>query len=78
MTRVTAIQTNFTAGRLTPRLFGRVDLSKYGNGAADLTNVIVMPHGGVPRRPGTKFINETKSSSAKSRLLPFNFNTEQA
>ncbi len=78
MSRVTAIQTNFTAGRLTPRLFGRVDLSKYGNGAADLTNVIVMPHGGVTRRPGTKFINETKSSSAKSRLLPFNFNTEQA
>ena len=78
MSRVTAIQTNFTAGQLSPRLFGRVDLNKYANGAEELTNLVVLPHGGVSRRPGTKFINETKTSSAKSRLIPFRFNTEQA
>jgi len=78
MSRVTAIQTNFTSGQLSPRLFGRVDLNKYQNGVAELTNLIVMPHGGVTRRPGTKFINEVRDSSAKTRLIPFNFNTEQA
>ena len=78
MSRVTSIQTNFTAGQLSPRLFGRVDLSKYANGAAEITNLIVQPHGGVTRRPGTKFINEVKTSSAKTRLLPFEFSTVQA
>ena len=53
-------------------------MSKYQNGAAEITNLIVMPHGGVTRRPGTKYVNEVKDSSAKSRLIPFNFNTEQA
>lgn len=78
MSRTTNIQTNFTAGVLSPRLFGRVDLSKYANGAAELTNMIVMPHGGVTRRPGTKHINEVKTSSVSTRLLPFRFNVEQA
>ena len=78
MSRVTSIQTNFTAGQLSPRLFGRVDLNKYANGAAEITNLIVQPHGGVTRRPGTKFINEVKTSSAKTRLLPFEFSTIQA
>jgi len=78
MSRVTAIQTNFTAGQISPRLFGRVDLQKYTNATEELTNLIVMPHGGVTRRPGTKYVNEVKTSSAKVRLLPFNFNTEQA
>lgn len=78
MSRVTAIQTNFTAGQISPRLFGRVDLRKYANAAEELTNLIVMPHGGVLRRPGTKYVNEVKTSSAKVRLLPFNFGTTQA
>jgi len=78
MSRVTAIQTNFTAGQISPRLFGRVDLNKYGNAAEELTNLVVMPHGGVARRPGTKYVNEVKTSSEKVRLLPFNFGTTQA
>lgn len=78
MARVTPIQTNFTAGQLSPRLLGRVDLNKYANGAAELTNLIVMPHGGITRRPGTKYVNEVKTSSAKTRLIPFRFSTEQA
>ena len=78
MSRVTAIQTNFTAGQLSPRLFGRVDLAKYSNGSSEITNLIVMPHGGLTRRPGTRFINETKDSDSKARLIPFQFSTIQA
>jgi len=35
------------------------------------------PHGAAARRPGTTFIAEVKSSSAKTRLIPFEFSTTQ-
>ena len=72
------IQTNFTAGELTPRLKGRVDVNKYQNGVQLLKNFIIMPQGGVYRRPGTKFINEVKNSANFTRLIPFEFSTIQA
>ena len=78
MSRVTTIQTNFTAGVFSPRLFGRIDVAKYKNAAETLTNCVVQPHGGVYRRPGTKFINEVRTSADKVRLLPFEFNAEQS
>ncbi len=34
-----------------------------------------MPQGGVKRRPGTEFLGEVKSSSVKTRLIPFQFKT---
>ena len=69
---------NFTAGELSPRLGGRTDLSKYYNGCNQLTNFLVHPHGGASRRPGTRYVAACKSASAKSRLVLFQFNTEQA
>ena len=78
MSRVSVINTNFTAGELSEDLFGRVDITKYQNGAATLENFIVQPHGGVTRRPGTRFIKEVKTSSALTRLFPFEFSTTQA
>tara|TARA_R110000751_G_scaffold264535_3_gene363624 strand:+ start:5512 stop:8271 length:2760 start_codon:yes stop_codon:yes gene_type:complete len=78
MSRVTTIQTNFTAGELSEELFGRVDISKYVNGAETLENFIVHPHGGISRRPGTRFVKEIKTSSARTRLIQFEFSTTQA
>ena len=78
MSRVTTIQTNFTAGELSEELFGRVDISKYVNGAETIENFIVHPHGGISRRPGTRFVKEIKTSAAKTRLIPFEFSTTQA
>ena len=78
MSRVSTIQTNFTAGELSENLFGRVDITKYNNGAETLENFIVQPHGGITRRPGTRFVKEVKDSSAKTRLVPFEFSTTQA
>ncbi|HEU0069771.1 MAG TPA: hypothetical protein VFS04_00625, partial [Alphaproteobacteria bacterium] len=77
MSRVSPIQTNFTAGELSPRLEGRVDLAKYANGCRALENMLVHPHGGASRRSGTRFVAETKSSGAV-RLIPFEFSTVQA
>jgi len=78
MGKVTTIQASFTAGRISPRLYGRVDLAKYQTGLAECRNMVLMPHGGVTRRSGTIFVQETKTSSKKSRLVPFEFSTSQA
>jgi|MDSZ01.1.fsa_nt_gb hypothetical protein len=67
--------TSFVAGEISPRLEGRVDLDKYRSGAAELLNMVVHPHGGASRRPGTEYIGEIKSSSVKGRLIPFEFKT---
>jgi len=72
------IQTNFTTGEISPRLYGRVDLSKYRNGTKKMSNFIIHPHGGISKRSGFKFVSETKDSSKRSRLIPFQFSVEQA
>jgi len=77
MPRATAIQSNFTAGELTPRLAGRTDLTKYHNGVASMENFTVFPHGGISRRGGTEFINEVKDSTKKTRLYKFEFSNIQ-
>ena len=77
MARVAVQLTNFTGGELSPRLDGRNDLSKYASGCKTLQNMVVYPHGSAARRPGTSFVAEVKTSSAYTRLVPFEFSTEQ-
>lgn len=78
MPKVSKAFSTFAAGEITPKLFGRTDLGKYDSGAATLENFLVQPHGGVTRRPGTQFIAEVKNSSNAVRLVPFEFNVQQA
>lgn len=78
MPRVTLDQTNFTAGEISPKVYGRVDVTRYQNGAESLENCIVNIHGGSQRRPGTLFVAETKDSARVSRLIPFVFSRDQA
>ena len=78
MARVSTALTNFTGGQLSDRMEGRTDFQKYFSGCKTLENFIVQPHGSVTRRPGTTFVAEVKTSSAKTRLIPFEFSTEQS
>jgi hypothetical protein len=57
---------------------GRSDLQKYVNSAKTIENLTCFKHGGVTRRAGTRFVDETKDSSKKSRLIPFEFSTVQS
>jgi len=66
---------SFTAGEISPRLEGRVTLEKYKEGLSELTNMVVLPQGGVTRRPGTQFLSEVKDSAVKTRIVPFQFKT---
>ena len=78
MPRVTINQTNFTAGEVSPKCYGRVDISRYQNGAASMMNCRVDIYGGASRRPGKRFIAPTKTHSQRSRLVPYIFSTTQA
>jgi len=73
----TTIQRTFSGGEIAPSVYGRVDQSKYAGGLRICRNFMVMRHGGVATRPGTKFIGETKDSTRVSRLIPFVFNAAQ-
>lgn len=76
--RANLIKTNFTAGEVSPRLMGRVDIARYANGAKIIENAVVVVQGGVVRRPGTRFAAATKYGDKKSRLIPYVFNRSQA
>lgn len=75
---VQPIKTNFTAGELSPRLMGRVDLSRYFNGCRTLENFIVMPHGGIIARPGSRHVCEVKDSSKPTKLISFEFSETES
>ncbi len=75
MTRIVQHKNSFTGGELSPELYGRDDLRAYGNGAARLRNVLVRPTGGVTRRPGLRHM---ATLPGPGRLIPFDFNAEQA
>lgn len=78
MPSVNYLQTNFTAGVVSPRLYSRVDIAKYRNGCQVLQNFVVQRFGGIRKRGGTEYINEIKSSASPVRLIPFIFSITQA
>jgi hypothetical protein len=78
MPRLSLQQTNFTAGELSPRLYGRTDVDRYANAAKVLENAHPVIHGGAARRAGTRFVQETKTSSKKNRLVDFVFSRDLA
>lgn len=71
MVQARPIQTNFTAGELSPRLRGRVDVDRYANGCATLLNFQVLPAGGATRRCGTYYAGAVKTAGGRVRLVRF-------
>ncbi len=70
-------QLSFAGGEIAPSLYGRVDTAKYATGLRTCRNGIVMRHGGVQNRSGTRFITEVKDSTKNVKLIPFIFNAAQ-
>ena len=77
MTKASYAFSSFTSGEGSPRLDGRVDLSKYFSMCSTLENFVTLPHGGATRRSGTQYVTEVKTSSASTRIFGFEFSTEQ-
>ena len=70
-----ALQSDFTAGELSPSLSARVDLAKYNKGCRILQNFLVQPHGGAVKRPGFELLDELPGPA---RLIEFVFSNTQA
>ncbi len=66
---------SFNAGELSPLLDARTTLDKYKSGCQTLQNFVIMPYGGVNRRPGLEFVAQAKYADKPCRLLGFNFST---
>jgi hypothetical protein len=77
MAKVANYQSNFTGGELSPRLDGRVDVTKFKNGLRVCENMTVLPHGGARKRSGSQFILQ-QPTAEDVVLVPFQYNTEQA
>lgn len=69
---------SFAGGEWKPSLHQRTDVSKYGVACRALLNYIVHPSGGISNRGGTRYINRAKFADKNTRLIPFEFNTDQA
>lgn len=78
MPKVTTVNTNFSAGELSLRMYGRTDVARYANGAKVIENGLCMIHGGIMRRWGTVFEASAKFPAKRARLIPFIFNRDQA
>lgn len=78
MPRINISQTNFTAGEISPRMYGRTDVVRYNNGLKRAENVIILAQGGALRRPGTDGIGGAKFDDKTFRLIPYVFTVDQA
>lgn len=78
MARGDTLQTNFSGGELSPRLYGRVDLAKYNDSVKEARDVVILQHGGAIGRPGTDFLGEVADSADITRLIPFVYSQTDA
>lgn len=76
MPRTTVLQTNFTAGEISPKLYGRVDVARYQNGAKMMRDTVPQVYGGAKRRDASLFVKEVKTSDKQTRLIPFIYNED--
>lgn len=77
MPRVTVVQSNFTAGEISPKLYGRSDLARYLAGAKTVTNGVVQQHGGIRRRDGSVYVAGA-GGTGRVRLIRYVFSRSEA
>lgn len=63
MTNVNTAQNNFSAGELSPKVYGRSDLATYFNGLRRMENFIVQTQGGALFRNGFHTVAPTKDGN---------------
>ena len=56
MAKTRFLQSSFVSGELSPLLKGRVDLNQYYQGVQTAKNLVIVPQGGMKRRPGTQYV----------------------
>ena len=72
--KIYPIINNFSAGELSSRMEGRVDLRGYYQGCRIMKNCLMVAQGGVEKRPGTIYLDsvyDPDSLETRARLIPF-------
>lgn len=78
MARVTLGQSSFNQGEIGPFMEGRADNEIYRRAMSVIENWIVVPQGGLLRRPGLEFVYDAATvDSLQARLTKFSFNKQQ-
>jgi hypothetical protein len=77
MTTTRTYSRSFSGGEITPEMFGQLADAKFQTGLATCRNFVVLPHGPVANRPGTRFVRAVKDSTKKTRLIPFTYSNTQ-
>ena len=75
MAKSSPIQPAYVSGEVSPLIRGRVDNERWGSSLQTLENFIPLIQGPAQKRPGTEFLAPAMGAS---RLIDFQFNTEQA
>ena len=78
MPKVTTSQNNFTAGEISPRLYGRTDLQKYASAVKTMINAYALPHGGFRRRPGLRYAATLATTYPGARLIRFVYTRDES
>lgn len=66
---------NFLGGEVSPRIWSRPDVQKVASGCRTIENGIVLVHGGIYKRSGTKYVVNTKDTS-RHELVNFQYSDE--
>lgn len=77
MARLTYNQSSFAFGEISPLSYGRVDVTAYRQGLKTCRNAIVGARGELHRRPGTRFVAQTKDQN-EVVLIPFRYTADEA
>lgn len=78
MPKAALLQSNFSAGEVSPLVQGRAEVPRYKHGLATCLNYIPALQGPLFRRPGNKYLNAVKDSTHPPSLIPFQFSATQA
>ena len=78
MPKVKNLQTNFSAGELSPKAAGRVDISRYPNAARRMVNVVSRTLGQADKRDGTQYVAAAKNANKRARLIPYIVSQDEA
>lgn len=75
------LQPALNGGELSPSLYARVDLARYGTSVKTARNFICRQYGGMVNRPGLEYISATRAEGGgdlpltypRTRVIPFIF-----
>jgi hypothetical protein len=78
MAKASPIIAAFNSGEFSPLMAGRVDLKYYQNACKHTRNFIPMVQGPARNRPGTRMVDEVKSSADRTWLKEFVYSRNQS